>query len=454
MTTSPRFTAGPGWRAPAASLLALALATLPAMAQETPLATNAPAPVPAPVGQAFSLWIGNWVQSAGFQMEWFGLEAWRLLAALLVLLLAFCASLLARRLLLLIFGRLIDGNAHPVRKLMLDSAVRPAAMLILAAGVQAAAVPLLEVMPHWFGLAALKSGLLLSILAVVLYFYKMAAVVDLKLAEIGQRGGHQMDPGLLAVLRKSLRILVAVVSALFIGQAVFNLNITALLASAGIAGLAIALAAQDTVANLFGSFVLLLDRPFKVGDRVVVGGVDGTVESIGLRSSRIRTLQGHLVAMPNKSLTEVTVENITRRPYLQRKGNLTLTYDTPPEKVEQAIQILRDILRDHPHQRPELPPRVVFNEFSDSSLNILYIAWLHTDDWWAFQDWIQETNLKILRAFAAAGIEFAFPTRTAYLAGDPRRPLEITLKPPATTATPPPTRTGDGAATCPGPREK
>jgi MscS family membrane protein len=173
--------------------------------------------------------------------------------------------------------------------------------------------------------------------------------------------------------------------------------------------------------------MIMVDKPFVVGDRVVVEGVDGPVEDIGFRSTRIRSLTGHLVAVPNEKMARINIENIGRRPSIRRLTNITITYDTPPEKVERALTIVRKILENHEGMDPDFPPRVYFNEFNDSSLNIMMIYWYFPPNYWDFLALNERVNLQIMRAFEAEGIEFAFPTTTTYLAQDDRRPLDITI---------------------------
>ena len=107
----------------------------------------------------------------------------------------------------------------------------------------------------------------------------------------------------------------------------------------------------------------------------VVGGIDGPVEEVGLRSTRIRNLEGHLVTIPNGALADEKIQNISKRTYLKRVVNIGVTYDTPPEKVERAVEIFKNLLDNHEGMTPDLPPRVVFNEFLDAALNILVIYW-------------------------------------------------------------------------------
>lgn len=135
---------------------------------------------------------------------------------------------------------------------------------------------------------------------------------------------------------------------------------------------------------------------------------------MGFRSTRIRTLTGHLVTIPNEKVVNSTLENIGRRPHIRWFTNITITYDTPPDKVEKAVKIIENILENHEGMNKDFPPRVYFNNFNDCSLNIMVIAWYHLPDYWDCQAWIQKTCLEIMREFEKEVIEFAFPTQTVY----------------------------------------
>ncbi len=228
-------------------------------------------------------------------------------------------------------------------------------------------------------------------------------------------------------IRKTLRVIVVILILIQLFQILSDKPVASVIAGLGIGGLAVALAAQDTLKHFIGSFVIAGDRPFEIGDRVVVDGHDGPVESIGMRSTRIRTLEGHLVSIPNGELANRTIRNIGKRTFIRRLGNVTITYDTPPEKIERAVEILKEILDNHEGMNEELPPRVYFNELNSASLNILFLYWYHPPDYWAYMDFTQKVNLEIMRRFNAEGIDFAFPTQTLYLAGDKARPLNIGL---------------------------
>lgn len=274
-------------------------------------------------------------------------------------------------------------------------------------------------------------GTCVSIVMTLAIAWTAMCLVEAPKAWMTQRASQtasKLDDMLAPIVSKSLVATIVVLTIVQIAQILSGKEVTSILAGLGIGGLAFALAAQDTIKNLFGSMVLLADRPFEVGDRITVDGHDGPVESVGMRSTRIRTLTGHVVTIPNGELANKAIENISKRPHIRRIFNVTITYDTPPEKVREAKAILEDILKDHDGMDPEFPPKVYFNEFKDSALNIFCIYWYHPADWWAYNDLTERINLKLLERFNAAGIDFAFPTQTVHLAGDPSGPLDGGVK--------------------------
>ncbi|MCC6579098.1 MAG: mechanosensitive ion channel family protein [Phycisphaeraceae bacterium] len=265
------------------------------------------------------------------------------------------------------------------------------------------------------------------------FLYNLVELIELALLSLTSRTSSRLDDMIVPLIRKTLRIFLVIVFIIVALQNVFNLDITGFLASLGIAGLAVSLAAQDSVKNLFGSVTIFFDKPFSVGDRIVFDGHDGTVEEIGFRSTRIRTLEGHLVTVPNMKFTDSSVENVAARPSIRRIMDITITYDTPAPKIERAVEIVRQLLCDDAEvaaafDMTDLPPRVAFDNLNADSLNIKAIYWYTLKDgrdYWSYLAHCQQVNLKLFRAFAAEGIEFAFPTQTLYLAGDPNRQLTV-----------------------------
>lgn len=323
-------------------------------------------------------------------------------------------------------GMLMDLKAaeEKVRtRLVLQSTVWPIRFLLITIAVYAAKeiLPLPEFVNRIFDVGI---GLLTT-LAVVFFVYRLVDIIVHELSKVAQKEDNLMDQTFVQMIRVFSRMLVIVVGSIYILRALTGKPLSALLAGLGIGGLAVALAAQDTLKNFFGSIMIMLDKPFDVGQRITLEGIDGVVENIGFRSTRVRTLTGHLVTVPNEKMATSKIENIGRRPSIRRLSNISITYDTPPDKVERAVEIIREILDNHEGMHPDFPPRAYFNEFNDASLNIIMLYWYHPPAYYDYIAFTQRVNLQIMRAFEAEGIEFAFPTTTNYLAHDPKRPLHI-----------------------------
>ena len=245
--------------------------------------------------------------------------------------------------------------------------------------------------------------------------YVVLKVVDMLLGIWRERNSNTEDKlfaaQLYPLVRKVAKVSVVIAAAVLTADNL-GIKITSLLAGLSIGGLALGLAAQDTVANLFGAVAIFLDKPFRIGDMVKVEGVQGNVEQIGLRSTRIRNLDGHLVAIPNKTMGNSIITNITRRPSIRTEMNIGITYDTSAEKVKRATQILDEIFRADPKTRDLI---ISFNKFNDSALNIFVVhIWDGTEGKEHFAA-MQELNLKIKERFDAEKIEFAFPTQTLHV---------------------------------------
>jgi MscS family membrane protein len=278
----------------------------------------------------------------------------------------------------------------------------------------------------WLGRAsALRHGAGL-ILAFAWFVYNLVALIDIVTRRMFRRTDPKLVETLTAMVRKALRIFLMVLVGLFVVQNIFEQNITAWLAGLGIAGLAVSLAAQDPIKNVFGSFTVLAERPFVLGDRIIFNNIDGTVEEIGFRSTRIRTMVGHLVTVPNMKFTDSVIENITRRPSLRRTVNVGVTYGTSPAKMEEAIRLIEGVLKEDAIaselNTPADPPRVTFTEMNADNLNIQVVYWYAINregcDWWSYLKHGERVNLRIMQAFAQAGIEFAFPTQTVHVVND------------------------------------
>jgi MscS family membrane protein len=312
---------------------------------------------------------------------------------------------------------------------MIGVAVRPPLKLfVFSIGFLCSSIPILKNLEDAYFEVFIRVIAALAATAVAVGCYRLVTPLNHVLTKIAARTDNTIDDLIVALLRKAIKITLVVVSVLFIGQSILGLNITALVAGAGICGLAIAFAAKDAISNVFGSITIILDRPFQVGDRIQVSGITGVVERVGFRSTRIRTLDGCVVTTPNNIMATAAIENFNARPYIKYTFGLGLTYDTPAEKMERAMEILHEIFDNHKGMSEDLPPRINFTAFNDFSLNIAVIVWYHPGDYFEACGWMTEKNLEILKRFNAEGLEFAFPTSTTFLAGDSSRTLEVAVK--------------------------
>jgi MscS family membrane protein len=191
-------------------------------------------------------------------------------------------------------------------------------------------------------------------------------------------------------------------------------QVASLLAGLGIGGLALALAAQKTVEHLFGSLAIGVDQPFRVGDLVTVDGVTGTVEAIGMRSTRLRTLDRTIVSFPNGKLAESRTECLTARDRIRLVADLGLTYGSTAAQVRRVLADVEGALRAHPKTWPDALS-VRLTELRDSSLHVEVMAWIRTTDWDEFTAVRQELLLRFLEIVEQAGTSLAFPTRTVRL---------------------------------------
>ena len=235
------------------------------------------------------------------------------------------------------------------------------------------------------------------------------SLIDEYLLPIVQKTEGDLDDQLLPLLRKVIHFVVWGM-AVVIGLNNAGYDVGALIAGLGIGGLAFALAAQDSVANLFGGLTVFFDKPFTINDRIKISGFDGFVTEVGIRSTRVKTLAGRIVTIPNKEFTASIVENVSSEPSRKVVQTLGLTYDMDDSKVERAIQVLTDIHAENVETTEDNV--ITFNAFGDFSLNILFIYYIKKEsDIMVTQSNI---NMQILKRFAAEGLDFAFPSQTIY----------------------------------------
>jgi MscS family membrane protein len=257
-------------------------------------------------------------------------------------------------------------------------------------------------------------------IALAYALFRLVDVIEHYLLRWTGKTQTKMDDMLVPVIRKSLRATIAIIATLWIADGILDAEIRAILVSAGVGGIAIALAAKDTIANFFGSVTIFADRPFQIDEMIKIADYMGPVEQVGFRSTKIRTREGHLVTVPNSVIANSMVENIGRRPFIRRISNITITYDSGHRGAQRAVEIVREVLTDVPeiNTDPEKLPRVYFSDFNDWSLNLYMSYWVKPPDYWLYQEVNQRVNLEIMKRFESENIEFAFPSQTLYVKKD------------------------------------
>ncbi len=378
---------------------------------------------------AASLKLGKWIDTDIFSgITW--------LKLLFCLFLIFIVAMVERLIRWLINStiRKIPSEEETIiwKQHFFEALTRPLSLFIWSYGIYGAFSPLYIhfALPDGRNLVhtvAQKAADIGGIVALFWLILLLVGILDVYLKRWAAATESTIDDMLVPIVGKTLRLFVIVIGGIIIVQNLTGLKIGPLLASLGIGGLAVALAAKDSIANFFGTLTILFDKPFQVGQRITIDKYDGTVENVGFRSTQIRTLTGHLVTIPNEKLVNSSVENIGERPHIRWLTNIGITYDTPPDKVEKAVQIIREILENHEGMQEDFPPRVFFNGFNDWSLNIMVIVWYHPPNYWDYQAWLQKTCLEIMRRFEAEDIDFAFPSQTVYVANDDKRQLKLMM---------------------------
>jgi MscS family membrane protein len=313
---------------------------------------------------------------------------------------------------------------------LIDAQRGPLSLFILSYGALWSFSPILSQFKsvkdlQYIPIVAGKAADIACYFAILWYLYRLGFFLENYLKDKADKSEKGLGDMLLPFLGKTLGILIIFIGFAVILHRLTGMNFGLMIASLGIGGAAIAFAAKESIGNFLGSLTIIFDKPFTLGDRIVIDNYDGVVEQLGFRSTRIRTMEGSLVSIPNEKVITCALENIGQKPYIRWLNNFTLASDTPPAKVEQAVAIIKGILDNHEGMNPDFPPRVYFNGFNGTSLNILVLTWYHPAEYWQYMDWLQQTCFKILNAFEAEGIEFAYPMQTVNQAGDKKKELEI-----------------------------
>jgi MscS family membrane protein len=238
-------------------------------------------------------------------------------------------------------------------------------------------------------------------------------LVAIYVARRGKRSGDlRVDDLLVPFIRAIMQIIVIAIGLVVIAEN-FGVEVTGILAGLGLGGIAIALAAQDTLGNFFGSLAILMERPFRAGDFVKVDKVEGTVVEVGLRSTRIRTPDESIVTLPNSTLAKASVDNLGARAYRRWFATIGVTYDTPPDKIDAFCRGIRELIVGRENLRQDVVQVSMYN-FGPSSLDIRLVCFFDTSN---FEEELAARHrlaLDIMRLANELGVDFAFPTNTIH----------------------------------------
>ncbi len=376
---------------------------------------------------------GNWVYSdAVLGIPWIKLVFSLVVLGVVLLFERILYSIIRKRL-----DRITEENRPPTwPEVLLGAVYKPLALFIWIYGAYTALSPIFLHLDMPWETNVLKdtakqiadTG---GLLALIWFVVRVFRLVDLELERRAQSPESRIDDLEASLIGKTLRWIVILFGALVVFQYVTGIAAGPLIASLGIGGLAIALAAKESISNMFGTVTIVFDKPFKVGDRIKLDDFDGFVEAVGYRSTRLRLWNGNLLTVPNQRVISSTVENFARRRHIWWRTDITITYDTPPDKVDKAVQRIKEILAEDEETSRDSPCWVFFDAFNEWSLNIRVLAYFKPfgkepvqPDYLA---WRERLCRKILRAFEEEGISFAFPTRTTHLANDDKRQLKLQM---------------------------
>ena len=273
---------------------------------------------------------------------------------------------------------------------------------------------------HLFFLLIFKENgfikLFLESLIIITIFWALIAIVE-ALKEILYRYSDVNDHLSKEMSAFIVRIIKIVIFAIGLSAILYTwgVNVTALIASLGLGGLAFALAAKDAASNLFGSIALLMDKSIKVGEWVKIGSVEGVVEDVGMRTTKIRSFQKSLITVPNQVVANSPIENFSRRGIRRIKMRIGLTYDTTSEQIESITQDIRGMLKAHPGISQRDTTLVNFDTFGDSALSIFIYTFTHTAAWDRYLETLEDINIKIMHIVEKNRSSFAFPSQSLYV---------------------------------------
>ena len=364
-----------------------------------------------------AMWLRSLAPQA-LRERMFLLEGWQWLGLVLVVLLGVVVGRVFTYAATGAVDRVLQKSLLAVDRALLARAINPAATLLM--------VVLWGVGALWLGLPANvlriyhDAVVVVAVISFTLMAYRLVDVASNMFERRAAATESRFDDLLIPLGRKTVKVVIIAIGLVTVAQNV-GADVTGVIAGLGLGGLAFALAAKDTISNLFGSVTVLVDRPFEVGDWVKIGDVEGTVEEMGFRSTRIRTFYNSLITLPNSTLINAAVDNLGARSFRRWSTRLGVAYDTPAERMDAFCEGIRELIRRHPYTRKDYF-HVYFNEYGAACLEILLYVFFATPDWPTELRERHRLAVDILRLAHDLDVEFAFPTHTVYLRNESWQP--------------------------------
>ncbi|MFK5882561.1 MAG: mechanosensitive ion channel family protein, partial [Sulfurospirillum sp.] len=347
-----------------------------------------------------------------------GISVQNITIAIVIFIIALIFSNIASKVLIKILKKLTSKTKSQLDDQVLLTAELPLKFSIILVG--------FYISKEWLGLSKMDIFLnkLIQSFATFLIFWLVYRLID-KFAYVFNKFylkfGKKLSSDIENFSIKTLKILTLIIGVMSILQS-WGINVSAFLASLGLVGMAFALAAKDTAANLFGSLVIFTDRPFKIGDWIQTPDVEGTVEGIGIRSTRVRAFTQSLISVPNATIANSPITNWSKMGKRRIKTRLGLTYGTTKEQMKNILEDIKSMLKNHPEIHKDTI-MIRFDEFGDSALSVFCYFFTTTTNWVKFLEVREDVNFKIMEIVEKNGASFAFPSQSIYIESLPKETM-------------------------------
>ena len=354
----------------------------------------------------------TWLPQIGND-RYLGLYIWQLLGLLIITLTCFILhKVLTFIVEKILFRILVEMGKRDVVKKVIHPVAKPTSLFFVF-WLATLLVPALQLPVNtYYKYIPLILKATLPIFATMV-FYRLVDLLSEYFRRLAEKTETTLDDQLVPLVRKALKTFVIVIGIFY---TLYNLNvdIIPLLTGLSIGGLAFALAAQDTIKNFFGSFMIFVDKPFQIGDWITSSDIDGSVEEVGFRSTRVRTFRNSVVYVPNAKLADSTIDNHGLRVYRRFYTKIAITYDTPPSLIQVFVDGLKKVIQEHPDTRKDYY-NVYLNDMGAHSLDVMFYIFFDVPDWPAELKARHEVILSVIRLADNLGVRFAFPTQTLHL---------------------------------------